>query len=140
MTELFNYFLINPLLSFLLKIHTCKPLKFLCSHLTNVGEKVLLGIRLAYKLIYEQNQYPCTCVANWYITTQINKMCRTTLFNNISIIRIKLLLNSILWRQFLHRAFRKKSSHRLQIQNQFFRKSSGVLIATMTLHSSLFIL
>jgi len=34
------------------------------------------------------------------------------------------------------RAFRKKSPHRLQIQNHF-RKSSGVPIATMTLHSSL---
>jgi len=32
--------------------------KFLCSHLTNVGGKVVLGIRLAYKPIYEQNQYP----------------------------------------------------------------------------------
>jgi len=39
MTELFNYFLINLLGSFILKIYTCKPLKFLFSHLKNVGEK-----------------------------------------------------------------------------------------------------
>jgi len=39
------------LVSFILKIYTCKPLKFLCSHLKNVGGKVLLGIRFTYKPI-----------------------------------------------------------------------------------------
>jgi len=44
-----------------------------------------------------------------------------------------------LTRQFLltqRRAIRKKSLHRLWIEKHF-RKSSGVIIATMTLHSSL---
>jgi len=52
------FFLINLLVSFISKIFTYKLLKFLCSHLTNVGENVLLGICLAYRPIYEQNQYP----------------------------------------------------------------------------------
>jgi len=68
------------------------------------------------------------------MTTQTNNMCRTTLFINIIIIRIQLLMRQ----QFLlmqHRAIRKKS-HRLRIEKHF-RKSSGVIITTTTLHSSL---
>jgi len=65
MTELFNYVLINLLVSFILKIYTCKvTTKVSLFSFDKCQGKVLLGICLAYKSIKEQNQYPYTCIAN----------------------------------------------------------------------------